>query len=277
MNRMSLPLALRAGFLLICTGLLVALWEAESTAGVPVDAADPDQAFVLQTGKPVGRLAFQIIDATNHVSLPARLYFAYADGREEEPVVGRFKNFIVTPSGREVKTIPVGEYDVYITRGTEYSLDHHRVSIEEGKTTQIDSRLNQVVDTSGFISSDFQSPSSVRNARRGDGIASAEGIDLLTATDHNILKDYAPYIEALNLERFMKSVVGSELDTAFGHFNSFPLRTDRWASRTFRHAIRTPAEFLPDRSTGPGRADYPTQPSAQLGAESDGVAISTNA
>ena len=243
MNRMSLPLALRAGFLLICTGLLVALWEAESTAGVPVDAADPDQAFVLQTGKPVGRLAFQIIDATNHVSLPARLYFAYADGREEEPVVGRFKNFIVTPSGREVKTIPVGEYDVYITRGTEYSLDHHRVSIEEGKTTQIDSRLNQVVDTSGFISSDFHLHLQFE-MRDGAMVSAAEGIDLLTATDHNILKDYAPYIEALNLERFMKSVVGSELDTAFGHFNSFPLRTDRWASRTFRHAIRTPAEFF---------------------------------
>ena len=45
MNRMSLPLALRAGFLLICTGLLVALWEAESTAGVPVDVADPDQVW----------------------------------------------------------------------------------------------------------------------------------------------------------------------------------------------------------------------------------------
>lgn len=243
MNPMSLPLALRAGFLLLSTGLLVLLWEGESTAGIPVDASDPDEAFVVQTGKPVGKLSFQIIDASAHVSLPARLYFAYADGREEEPVVGRFKNFIVTASGREVKTIPTGEYDVYITRGTEYSLNHHKISIVEGKTTHIDSRLARVVDTSGFISSDFHLHLQFE-MRDGAMVSAAEGIDLLTATDHNVLKDYAPYIESLSLERFMKSVVGSELDTAFGHFNSFPLSADRWSSRTFRHAIRTPAEFF---------------------------------
>ena len=243
MNRASLPLALRAGFLLLCIGLLVLLWEGETTAGIPIDASDPDEVFVLQTGKPVGKLSFQIIDTKSFVSLPARLYFAYADDREEEPVVGRFKNCIVTPSGREVKTIPAGEYDVYITRGTEYSLDHHKVSIVEGQTTHIDSRLDRVVDTSGFISSDFHLHLQFE-MRDGAIVSAAEGIDLLTATDHNVLKDYAPYIESLSLDRFIKSVVGAELDTAFGHFNSFPLSEDRWSSRTYRHAIRTPAEFF---------------------------------
>ena len=90
MNPMSLPLVLRAGFLLLSTGLLVLLWEGESTAGIPVDASDPDEAFVVQTGKPVGKLSFQIIDATHHVSLPARLYFAYADGRENHQGRGTF-------------------------------------------------------------------------------------------------------------------------------------------------------------------------------------------
>ena len=117
-----------------------------------------------------GKLSFQIIDATNHVSLPARLYFGYADGREEEPVVGRFKNFIVTPSGREVKTIPTGEYDVYITRGTEYSLNHHKISILEGKTTHIDFAASSRGGHVGLHLVGFSSPSSVRNARRGDGI-----------------------------------------------------------------------------------------------------------
>ena len=107
MNRMSLPLALRAGFLLLSTGLLVLLWEGESTAGIPVDASDPDEAFVAQTGKPVGKLSFQIIDDTSHVSLPARLYFAYADGREEDPVV---KDNLLSGAGEMVilKQLPDG-------------------------------------------------------------------------------------------------------------------------------------------------------------------------
>ena len=83
-------------------------------------------------------------------------------------------------------------------------------------------------------------------------VAAAEGLDLLTATDHNVLKDYAPYIEQLNLTRFMTSVVGAEVDTAFGHYNSFPMSVNRWKDKTFRYAIRTPGEMLRLLRADPG-------------------------
>jgi hypothetical protein len=92
----------------------------------------------------------------------------------------------VTASGREIKTIPVGEYDVYISRGPEYTLDHQKIKIEKGKTTYLVSTLERAIDTRGFISSDFHLHL-VFAMRDGAILSAAEGIDLLTATDHNIL------------------------------------------------------------------------------------------
>ena len=90
---------------------------------------DPDQRFVLESSLPTGEFSFEVLEEKSRVHLPSRLYFAHADGRPELPTVGRFQNFLVTASGRELRTLPVGNYDVYATRGTEYTLDHQKVSI----------------------------------------------------------------------------------------------------------------------------------------------------
>ena len=119
---------------------------------------DPDEQFVAQTNLPVGKLSFEVLEDKTGVHLPARLFFAYVDGRPDVPTVGRFQNILVTASGREVKTIPAGEYDVYISRGFEYSLDHQRVAITEGKMAYLTSTLSRVINTTGFISSAFAQP-----------------------------------------------------------------------------------------------------------------------
>ena len=243
MNRSIAVVLFRLGMV----GLLVTAWvlldERTTTAAVPAPEPDPDLRFVMEAGGPVGTLSFEVIEGATGIHLPSRLYFAYADGRDELPTVGRFQNFLVTASGREVKTVPVGEYDVYVTRGTEYTLDHQQATIREGETTFLASTLERAIDTGGFISSDFHLHLMFA-MRDGAIVSAAEGIDLLTATDHNILKDYSPYIQDLQLDRFMSSVVGAEVDTSFGHFNSFPMSLNRWRDRTFRKAIRTPGEFL---------------------------------
>ncbi len=240
MTQLSKSTKIRGLFLLaLLIGTIYGNWEGVLPASEP----DLDEVLVLQQGGPVGKLSLEVKEAQTNLHVPARLYFAHDDGREELPTVGRFKNFLVTPSGRDLKTLPVGEYQVYVSRGTEYSLDQQKVRIEEGKTAFLSSTLERIVDTTGFISADFHLHLQFA-MRDGAMVSAAEGIDLLTATDHNILKDYSPHIRALNLERFITSTVGSEIDTAFGHFNSFPLEQDRWGRREYRHAIRTPGEFL---------------------------------
>ncbi len=245
-------IALRAGFVAACLAVLLLLGDGETTTTAKVaTGAEVDRAFVLGTGEAVGELAFEIIEAVTHLPLPARLYFAYRDGREGKPTVGRFENFLVSASGFEVRTLPVGEYDVYVSRGIEYSLAEHQIEIQEGKTTQLRVELERVIDTSGFISADFHLHLQFA-MQDGAIVSAAEGLELLTATDHNVLKDYAPFIQELGLGRYLHSVVGSEIDTQFGHFNSFPLQLDRWRSREYRHAIRTPGEFLRTVRQEPG-------------------------
>ena len=240
MTRLSKTTRMRVGLLLaLLIGTLGIHWKDILPASEP----DPDEIHVLRQGGAVGKLSLEVKEAGSHLHMPARLTFTYDDGREELPTVGRFQHFLVTASGRDLKTLPVGEYQVYVSRGTEYSLDRQKVKIEEGKTAYLSSTLERIVDTTGFISADFHLH--LQYAMRDGAMTSAaEGIDLLTATDHNILKDYSPHIRALKLERFITSTVGSEIDTAFGHFNSFPLEIDRWGRREFRHGIRTPGEFL---------------------------------
>ncbi len=250
-NRKLSGIFLRAGFLTACLVVFLLLGDGETTTAKVASGAEMDRAFVLGTGEPVGELVFEIIEAATHLPLPARLYFAYRDGRDEKPTVGRFENFLVSASGFEVRTLPVGEYDVYISRGTEYSLAEHQIQIREGKTTHLRVQLERVIDTSGFISSDFHLHLQFA-MQDGAIVSAAEGLELLTATDHNVLKDYSPFIEELGLGRYMHSMVGSEIDTEFGHFNSFPLQLDRWRSREYRHAIRTPREFLRTLREEPG-------------------------
>jgi hypothetical protein len=241
MSRSYAAFAIRAGFVIVMALAAFVARETGSTAAT--SGPDPDERFVMELGQPVGKLSVEVMEGRSGIHLPSRLYFSHADGRSEQPTVGRFKNFIVTASGLEEKTLPVGEYEVHISRGIEYTLDHQTVKIEEGKTTYLSSKLERAIDTSGFISSDFHLHLMFA-MRDGAIVSAAEGIDLLTATDHNILKDYAPYIEELNLGRFMRSVVGAEIDTSFGHFNSFPLSTNPWDNREYRKAIRTPGELL---------------------------------
>jgi hypothetical protein len=241
----------RLGLVLALSASWIVLYDQDSTAAFGSLGVDPDRRFVDETQLPVGRLSFEVLEETTGIHLPSRLFFAHADGRTDKPIVGRFKQILVTASGQELKTIPVGEYDVYITRGTEYSLDHQKISITEGKLTHFTSTLSRAIDTSGFISSDFHLHLQFA-MRDGAMVAAAEGLDLLTATDHNVLKDYAPYIDQLNLGRFMTSVVGAEVDTAFGHYNSFPMSVNRWENREFRYAIRTPGEMLRMLRADPG-------------------------
>lgn len=232
---------LRGGFAVLATALLA--FNVSTHRRVSADAApDADARVVLQSGEPVGKLNFQITEAVSGRYLPARLYFDHAGGGEP-PVVGRWENYLVTHSGREEKVLPAGDYAVYISRGTEYSLDRQQIRIEAGKTTYLDSTLEPVIETDGFISADCHLHLTFP-LREGAIVAAAEGIDLLTATDHNILKDYSPYIRQLNLQQFLQSTIGAEIDTAFGHFNSFPLEVNRWKDRSFRHSIRTPSEFF---------------------------------
>jgi hypothetical protein len=126
-----------------------------------------------------------------------------------------------------------GSYQLYVSRGTEYSVFSMPVTITAGNTTNIDARITQVVDSAGFISSDYH----VHGINSADARVShtnrvlqfaGEGVDNIIMTDHHSHTDLTPVISGLGLTPFVRSMIGEEITTwDYGHFNAYPLLIDR--------------------------------------------------
>jgi len=135
--------------------------------------------------------------------------------------------------GQGTVELPAGRYEVYVSRGFEYSLEHwESFEVLAGQKVPLEAVLVREVDTSGYISGDFH----VHAQRSIDSSLpfklrvtanAAEGVEFITSTDHDVLVDYDPYINELELHPFIKSAVGVETTTfEFGHFNGFPMEYD---------------------------------------------------
>jgi hypothetical protein len=132
--------------------------------------------------------------------------------------------------GGEVR-LPSGTYDIVVSRGPEYGLHAERVVVPSGGSAFVAATLPREVDTSGWISGDFHlhcAPSSDTPLPLHGRVLSlaAEGVEWVVATDHNMVTDYTPIIEQLDLGDWMRSSIGDEIttrDPSYGHFNAWPL------------------------------------------------------
>src|SRR5690606_2675982 len=81
----------------------------------------------------------------------------HAHARPLENVDGdeRVRNLIYTLDGRFTQALPPGDYRLVITRGPEYHAVYRDVTIEAGRSTTVDATLEQVVDSSRWISATF--------------------------------------------------------------------------------------------------------------------------
>jgi len=152
----------------------------------------------------------------------------YSDGTVETVLAGHGQG--------EVRLEP-GVYQVLASRGPEYSIRRQFVTIRPGTVTDFVAALARVVDTTGWISADFHvhGPNSVDapatyNARVRSMVA--EGVELVTATDHDHITDYNPTINHLGLRPWIKGQVGIEVSPLdYGHFIGFPLKYNELASQ----------------------------------------------
>jgi hypothetical protein len=128
--------------------------------------------------------------------------------------------------------IEPGSYRVFVSRGAEYSASDQPVTITAGNVSALNARIARVVDTAGFVSSDFHvhginSPDSrVSHKNRVEGYA-GEGVDNIVMTDHHSHTDLDPTIASLGLGTWVSSTIGEEITTFdYGHFNGYPFTVD---------------------------------------------------
>ncbi len=125
-----------------------------------------------------------------------------------------------------------GDYQVFVSRGTEYSVSDQPATINGGATTNLSAQIAPVLDTAGFVSSEFHvhginsADSRVSDLNRVEGYA-AEGVDNLIMTDHHVHTDLTPTIASLGLGSWLSATVGEEITTFdSGHYNAYPLLVD---------------------------------------------------
>lgn len=142
--------------------------------------------------------------------------------------------------------LPPGRYELIATHGPTHALARRRITVRAGRRTAATFALRPIVVPTDGLSADFH----VHSARSFDASAplaarvvsyAAEGVDVIVATDHDRITDYAPVIAAMGLGRRIASIVGDEVTSAvenppsfpasIGHWNGFPLTPDPTAPR----------------------------------------------
>ena len=220
--------------------LLLGRWAAHSA--VPTTAPPlPTPGPVRLTLKPEAGLSFDVRDAKSGNPIPCKLTLVGVDGTRD-PEFTRVDighqdgdslvayNRILSLNGIGVVHVPLGTYDVTVSRGPEWDVTVVRkLKIAAPKGAFVNARLAHVVDSAGWISADFH----VHAARSPDSRVPmldrvyefvADDVQMIVSTDHNVVSDYDPFIRELNAGRFITSARGDELTTnGWGHFGAFPL------------------------------------------------------
>ncbi|MEX2579805.1 MAG: CehA/McbA family metallohydrolase [Verrucomicrobiales bacterium] len=121
-------------------------------------------------------------------------------------------------------------YRVHCGRGFEYGLDRGEVVVDDADgASDLRFEIRREVPTPGLVASDphlhtfqFDRHGDCSLAERLISIA-GEGVELPVSTAHDKHIDYSDEAERIGADRWFTSVLGCEVTTGLGHFNSFPI------------------------------------------------------
>lgn len=168
-------------------------------------------------------------------ALPARVFVTNAAGERAPLYYPNGKTDALRPgicytsNGEAVFEVARGRYRIDVTRGLEWSHASGSLESKDGGD-EVSCELRHEVDTRGYVAADTHIHT-FEFSRHGDAslqerlvTLAGEGVELAISTDHNLNIDYRPEQRRLGLTKYYTSVVGNEVSTPMGHFNSFPLK-----------------------------------------------------
>lgn len=185
---------------------------------------------------PPAAIDFTITEEGSGASLPCKAQFIPRDGTPKVDLgpANRAHGCVDqchAENGRFTVRLPAGSYQVIVTRGPEYSHLTQEVVLREGQTVAVTGQLKRLVDTSGWVSTDFHNhstPSGDNTCGTDDRLINlaAEHIEFAPGTEHNRIYDWTPHLTKLGLTPWMSTVTGMELTGNNQHLNCFPLKPE---------------------------------------------------
>lgn len=139
----------------------------------------------------------------------------------------------VTHDGVLHLVLPPGRYRATCSRGIEFDIDQHEITVAPvgpgGAPTRLACDLRRAVETPGRIAFDLHQhavPSYDAAVSLPDRVIAdlAEGLEGFVASDHNVITDYTAAIRSLGAGKRIFAITGDEATVeGLGHFNGYPL------------------------------------------------------
>ncbi|MCP5060151.1 MAG: hypothetical protein GY937_25905 [bacterium] len=151
---------------------------------------------------------------------------------KESPLDGLTSVNFAGASGIIEFDLEPGDYQITVSRGTEWSIHQESITAVAGTTHLVSAQIAPVLDTTGFVSSDYHvhmihSPDSRIGLAERALSYSGEGVDNIIVTDHDAVTDLMPTITSLGLTSFVHATIGEEITTFdYGHYNAYPQGQD---------------------------------------------------
>ena len=240
------------------------------TTGTPTLTAGSAVGSTLPHLVQRGGLSFEIVDDTTNQRMPGKVTILGAKGTPEPKFskdIGveddtslQAYNRVFSLGGVGVVGLPLGTYDITVSRGPEWTIQTQRITMTAAGL-ELHARLKHVVDTPGWVSGDFHvhaasSPDSRVPMRDRVYEFVSDGVDMIVSTDHNVVSNYQPVIAELHAEKLLASATGDEITTGgWGHFGAFPLPHEMEAAGHGAVIVRkkTPVDmFSAIRKDAPG-------------------------
>jgi len=196
-----------------------------------------------------GSIELNCLDADKKSGLPCRFTITDAKtgalvllGNESNDNLAVRTGVVYSLDGKAtVKIDSDRSYRIVASRGFEYGIDEKIVNVEKNFNKPIVFQIRHEVITPGLVSCDTHLHS-FEFDRHGDCtlieriIAIAgEGVELPVSTAHNAHIDYRPEANRIGADKWFTSVIGCEVTTKRGHFNSFPIEAN---APTAEHKLR---------------------------------------
>ena len=193
------------------------------------------------------KVDFQILDADTGTAIPGRLLVigdhpAFPDNRLFE-TADRETGVVTQEHAIRGTTVDLGDgtdpalylpaggnYRVYASRGTEWSIDSAAVS--GTADVNLGFHLKHVVPTDGYLATDWHvhqvgSPDSPVLSDERIRSAVSAGVEMFATTDHDYVSDLQPLAQQMGLDHLVRILPGIEVTPfPYGHFNGWPVQPD---------------------------------------------------